>query len=223
MIRTLYRRPDASTAPAAAFDPIPATDPLFGAVPSWRFEDDPPGWLETVAELGDPTAVQVDVVVEDLPAPLPVDEVPTRALVLVRRCYCRPNPCSCDEPDGQTILVDRVLPGDVVDDLQPPEQCPDCSATGLDPCRPKGDPVTGRPLTRWHRRRRALVEHRDTGSAATSALLRIGLAIACAVLAVLAFGQAGSGNERGIVVPSSRVPSPCPAGTAPGCPDGPRP
>ncbi len=195
MIRTLYRRPGASTSPAAAFVEVEATDPLFGAVPSWRFEDDPPGWLKTVADLGDPTAVQVDVVVVDAPA--------TAALQLV--------PAVDVEVDDDVSESSRL------------DACPDCSAAGLDPCRPKGDPVAGRPLTRWHRRRRALVEHRDTGSAAGAVVGTAAALILLVVLAVLAFGQAGSGNERGILVPSSRVPSPCPAGTAPGCPDGPRP
>lgn len=214
MIRTLYRRPDAPTTPAAAFEPLPATDPLFGAVPTWRLEEDPPGWLETIADLGDPTAVRVDVVVVD-------DAPPTAALQLVPR-----------EEALQRLrgLAEEgfIDPGDV-EPLQLVEdvvvlECPDCHVRGnVLPCRPKGDPVDGRPLTRWHRRRRALVEHRDTGSAASWTLFRIAAAAVLVVLAVLAFGQAGGGDERGILVPSSRVPSPCPAGTAPGCPDGPRP
>ena len=194
MIRTLYRRPDAPTTPAAAFEPLPATDPLFGAVPTWRLEEDPPGWRETIAALGDPTAVRVDVVVVDAP--------PTAALQLV--------------PPVDDDVVE------VEDDVE--LECPDCHVRGnVLPCRPKGDPVDGRPLTRWHRRRRALVEHRDTGSAASWTVVRMAALIVLVVLAVLAFGQAGGGDERGILVPSSRVPSPCPAGTAPGCPDGPRP
>lgn len=193
MIRTLYRRPDAPTTPAAAFEPLPATDPLFGAVPTWRLEADPPAWRETIAALGDPTAVRVDVVVVDAP--------PTAALQLV--------------PPVDDDVVE------VEDDVE--LECPDCHVRGnVLPCRPKGDPVDGRPLTRWHRRRRALVEHRDTGSAASWTVVRMAALIVLVVLAVLAFGQAGSGDERGILVPS-RVPSPCPAGTAPGCPDGPRP
>ena len=71
MIPTLYRRGDASQAPAPLFDPavdLPREellDPLFGPVPTWRMTESPL-FAATVAEHGDPAALDGRVV--DIPA-----------------------------------------------------------------------------------------------------------------------------------------------------------
>lgn len=153
MIAGLYRREAggpsivASTVVSPACDPV---DPLEGARPTWRLGDaGEPEWLAVVALLGDPTAVRVDVVDVQVVTPVQVVEVPdgppTRALRLVEAV--------------------EVVDGTVEDD---DEACPDCGATGYADCRPKSNPA-GRPLTRWHRRRRLLAQRdhadarRDTG------------------------------------------------------------
>lgn len=63
----------------------------------------------------------------ECPGGVVVDETPTRALRLVEA----------------PAVVEAAA-------------CPDCGARGLEPCRPKSAPASGRPLTRWHRRRREL-------------------------------------------------------------------
>lgn len=134
---TPYRRPDAPDVPAPLFDPASVVDPLTGAVPTWRLDEEPI-YLETVRDLGVPgladpagPVVEGDVLVVEPSDPVenhatPDDAPPTRALRLA------------PAPD--------------------PDACPDCGAVDPNPCRPKSDPVAGRPLTRQHRRRRALAE-----------------------------------------------------------------
>lgn len=50
MIPSLYRRPAAALDAAPVFDPI---DPLSGAVPTWRLDEEPI-YLEVVRDLGRP-------------------------------------------------------------------------------------------------------------------------------------------------------------------------
>jgi hypothetical protein len=214
MISTLYRR--AAAAPAAPmFDPDSRVDPesvddLAGAVPTWRPAGDPVLW-ELVRDVGGPAAY--------VAALLDVDE----ALVVgrgEREHALAPDVSESSRLDGDvddvpTVAL-RILPTvalPVVDD----DECPDCGATGVEPCRPKSNP-TGHALSRRHRRRRQLVEHRDAGFAAVEFLVvsvLVGLVLALAVLASFAPMPGGLGTP-------TRTPSPCPAGTAPGCPDGPR-
>lgn len=135
MIKTYYRRPDLPGTPAALFDDERAdVDPLTGAVPTWRLDEEPI-YLETVRDLGvpglDEPATPGDVIAGDVVEvddPVVDDAPPTRAL--------------------------RLAPA------LAPDACPDCGALDPEPCRPKGDPVNGRPLTRRHRRRRALAAER---------------------------------------------------------------
>lgn len=141
---TPYRRPDQGAVAAPVFDPV---DPLTGAVPSWRLDEEPI-YLEVLAALGVPG----------------LDEPATPAPVIAGDVV------DPDDPGG-----DRVVEDDDEDDRPrdvegPPTRalrlvespapssgpCPDCGAAGSAPCRPKRSPATGRPLTRWHRRRRAL-------------------------------------------------------------------
>lgn len=160
MIRTLYRRPDASTTPAAAFREVPATDPLEGAVPTWRIAvEDDPAWQATVEALRfDPTAVEVVVEVVDVSDSSRLDDevdAPTRALQLVPAL----------DPDDEVVVVG----------------CPDCGATGTDPCLPKSNPA-GKPLTRQHRRRRELLEREAGGAVEWLLLLVVVLVLVGAVV-----------------------------------------
>ena len=152
---TLHRRTALDAVPALLFDPAATllVDPLTGAVPTWRLDEEPI-YLECVRDLGvpglaDPAGPVVvgDVLVDDGPGP-----------GMVRLCYCAPHPCSCEHADGNDYPEDAP-PTRALRLAPAVDACPDCGAAGLDPCRPKGN-VTGRPLTRWHRRRRALAAER---------------------------------------------------------------
>ena len=202
MIRTLYRAATSDVA-SPAFDPL---DPLEGALPTWRIGDaGEPEWLAVVALLGDPFAVRVDVeVVEvaehalgpDVSGSSRLDEdvevvddaPPTRALTLVQPLDVEP--LERDEDEEPSTRTDA---------------CPDCSAAGLDPCRPKSNPA-GRPLTRWHRRRRLLLE-RDAGRAGWALLL-----VVAALVAGVVFGVDGvlSSAVDGVTVdPCAAASPPC--------------
>lgn len=159
MIRTLYRAAT-SDVPSPVFDPL---DPLEGAVPSWRLGDaGEPEWLEVVALLGDPFAV--DGVVEPTWGETAGDAHTSAAgTTAVGEVSGSSRLDEDEETDGVVVdLPTRALTLRAVEDEPLPDPCPDCHATGLDPCRPKSNPA-GRPLTRWHRRRRLLVDRRDAG------------------------------------------------------------
>ena len=159
MIRTVYRRPDASTTPGDAFVGVDPLDPLTGAVPTWRLDEEPL-YLECVRDLGvpgldDPVHVDVEVEVVEVGMSDPsqveddveVDDAP---------------------PTPALRLVESVVEDE-------PAACPDCSATGLDPCRPKRNPA-GSPLPRWHTRRRRLLE-RDAGRGGVLLLVLVVLVV----------------------------------------------
>lgn len=187
MIRTLYRAAS-SDVPSPVFDPL---DPLEGAVPSWRIGDaGEPEWLTVVALLGDPFAVRVDVEVVEVSGSSRLDEV--------------------EETDGVVVdLPTRALTLRAVEDEPLPDPCPDCHAAGLDPCRPKSNPA-GRPLTRWHRRRRLLLE-RDAGRGGVALLVVI-------VILVLAVATGVGATLRTAVQDLQR---PCPVPTLADCEVGP--
>jgi len=223
VIAGLYRRPGASTTPAAVFVEVDPLDPLTGAVPTWRIDEEPL-YLECVRDLGVPGRVEVPVEVEvvevsessrldedvacrctivsprtlhepdaweqaeDCPVH-PLDDVPTRALVLVQPLE---------------VAFDGAVRVRSVEDEPVTTPCPDCSAAGLDPCRPKSNPA-GRPLTRWHRRRRLL--ERDAGSTRGDLVLLV--LVVVVVLAVAGgVGRFLSGVVEDVV--------PCVAATASG-------
>jgi len=222
MIRTLYRR--GAAAPAAPmFDPDATNDPesvddLSGAEPTWRPDVEALFW-ELVRDLDRLPAAYVAGVLD-------VDE----ALVVGRAGEAEHalapdvSDCSRLDVDGEQLeaLVDdvptvalRILPTVALPVIDY-DACPDCGATGVQPCRPKSNPA-GHALTRWHRRRR-LLEHRDAGFSAVEFLVvsvLAGLVMALVVLASFSPVPGGLGTP-------GRTPTPCPAGTAAGCPDGPR-
>lgn len=172
MIRTLYRRPDVDVV-SPACDPI---DALEGARPTWRMAvEDDPAWQETIAALGfDPTAAVVDVEVVDEPL---IDETCRCTIVAPRALH---EPDAWEQADDCPVhpLVEpptralQLVPALDPDDEVVVVECPDCGATGTDPCRPKSNPATGRPLTRQHRRRRELLE-REAGRAVEWLLLLV--------------------------------------------------
>lgn len=214
MITTLFRRHAAAPA-APVFDPQATHDPesvddLRGAVPTWRAGGDPVFW-ELVATLDRPPVGYVA-------RALDVDELLVdgrRADVVVEVAVVE----DVDVPTAALQLLPVPASGCPDEDLA----CPDCGVSGdVLPCRPKSRP-DGPPLSRWHRRRRALVEHREAGSSSLVEVLVVAvLASLVAALFVLAAGLVGPVAEGGgMDGRPSRAPSPCPAGTAPGCPDGP--
>lgn len=208
---TPYRRPDAPDVPAPLFDPAATllVDPLTGAVPTWRLDEEPI-YLEVIRDFGvpglaDPAGPVVSGDVVDEPV----------APGMVRLCYCAPHPCSCDFEDGNEypVRVDdapptralRLAPAPAVD------ECPDCGAVDPNPCRPKSDPVHGRALTRQHRRRRALVE------AGRGELFLVLLVLAVVVGIAVSVGSFLSSALGPVEGPLCVVP------TSAGCPDGPTP
>lgn len=217
MITTLYRRPDAPTSPAAVFDPdLDGVDPgsvdeLRGAVPSWRPGDDPLFWelmRDGLAPV-DVTAAAVEVVPWLLER-LVDDPVP----------YAQSNGGGEPHDEHEPVVenVDNV--GDVVDlptralqlvvdNVAPDVACPDCGASGHDPCRPKHRP-TGAPLPRWHARRRRLA---DAGGSLLEVLIVV--AVVAVLVAMLA------GWLVSAFAPLEDRLRPCPVPTAASCPDGP--
>lgn len=152
---TPYRRPDAPDVPAPLFDPAATllVDPLTGVVPTWRLDEEPI-YLEVIRDLGVPGLADPagPVVVGDLLTssgdehPIGVVDEPSDPV----ENHATPD----DAPPTRAL---RLAPAPAVD------ECPDCGALDPEPCRPKSDPVHGRPLTRQHRRRRAHVQ-RDQGA-----------------------------------------------------------
>jgi hypothetical protein len=113
VIPTIYRRDDAPTRPAPAFDPAETAaaliDPLTSPIPpSWRMTDDPE-WTELVAKFGDPRSVDAHV---DEPAAAG-DAAPVEVAVDVQ---VEPPP---------TVAIDALLV----------EWCSTCGADADDPCR----------------------------------------------------------------------------------------
>lgn len=178
----MYRRPDLPTEPADDFRGVDPLDPLTGAVPTWRLDEDPL-YLECVRDL--PVEVEVVEVSGSSRLDDEVDEVlvdvdpPTRALQLVPPV-----------DDVEHVVV----------------ECPDCGATGPDPCRPKSNPATGKPLTRQHRRRRELTEQREAGRGDVLLLLAVValvLAVVGGVGALLAVGAGQVQRQVSCVVPTA--------------------
>ncbi len=117
MIETIYRRDDAPTSPAPAFDPAVVAadliDPLTSTVvPSWRMTEDPE-WTALVAELGDPRSVDAHVDEDPAEGEDDGDERPVEVAVEV---VVEPAP---------TVALDTNLV----------EWCSTCNADAGDPCR----------------------------------------------------------------------------------------
>lgn len=215
MIPTLYRPDDAVRIPAPVFDLV---DDLVGAVPTWRLDDDPLFWELVRDGLApvDVAAAALEVVPWLLERLVDDPVVEPRVQLHSTEVAAAPvilEPVVEDAPVTASLQLVPPLEVEPVrsveDEPVTREACPDCGATGLDPCRPKNRP-TGTPLPRWHTRRRRLA---DTGAGTGVVLLVV------AVVAVLVAMFAGWLTAA--FAPLEQELRPCPVPTAASCPDGP--